>query len=49
LVKARWVVTENKRRARRYEITASGRKHLEAEEVRWQTITTAVGQILKHV
>jgi transcriptional regulator len=48
-VRARWVTTEKKRRARIYEITAAGRKQLEVEEVRWQTVTLAVGQVLKRV
>ncbi len=29
-VKARWVVTDNKRRARVYEVTAAGRRQLDA-------------------
>jgi PadR family transcriptional regulator len=47
-IKARWATTETGRRARVYEITAVGRKHLEAEEARWKAITAAVGKILKH-
>jgi PadR family transcriptional regulator len=47
-VKARWVTTENKRRARVYEITASGRRRLEDEEERWRAITGAVGHVLKN-
>jgi PadR family transcriptional regulator, regulatory protein PadR len=46
-VKAKWVLTENKRRARVYEITAAGRKHLEAEEERWRSVSAAVAQVLK--
>jgi transcriptional regulator len=47
LVKAKWVLTENKRRARVYEITPAGRKHLETEEERWHNVTAAVAQVLK--
>jgi transcriptional regulator len=47
-IKAKWVTTENKRRARLYEITTAGRKQLEAEESRWRAVTAAVGHILKH-
>jgi PadR family transcriptional regulator, regulatory protein PadR len=47
-IKARWNVTERKRRVRVYEITAAGRRQLEAEEVRWHAVTGAVGHILKH-
>lgn len=48
LIKARWVTTENKRRARQYEITAAGRKELEAEEQRWLTVNAALVKVLKH-
>jgi PadR family transcriptional regulator PadR len=47
-IKANWVITENNRRARLYEITAGGRKQLEAEEDRWHAVTNAVSHILKH-
>lgn len=47
-IKAKWVTTENKRRARVYEITAVGRKQLETEEKRWLTVNAAVVRALKH-
>jgi transcriptional regulator len=47
-IKARWTTTDTGRRARVYEITAGGRKQLESEEMRWKSITAAVGKILKH-
>ena len=46
-IKAKWVTTENKRRARVYEITVAGRKQLEAEEGRWRAVTAAVDQVLQ--
>ena len=46
-IKAKWVTTENKRRARLYEITAAGRKRLGEEEARWRAVTAAVGHILQ--
>jgi DNA-binding PadR family transcriptional regulator len=46
--KARWVVTESNRRARMYQLTAAGRKQLEAEQARWDAVTGAIGHILKH-
>lgn len=46
-VKARWKVTANKRRARVYEITPAGRSQLEAEETKWNSVTTAVARVLK--
>lgn len=45
-IKAKWAVTENNRRARVYEITAAGRKQLEAEEDRWRSVAAAVQQVL---
>ena len=47
-LKARWATTDKGRRARTYELTASGRKQLDAEESRWRAVTAAVGHILKH-
>ena len=48
-VKARWLVTNNNRRARVYEITATGRRQLETEEKRWRAVTLAVGQVLERI
>jgi PadR family transcriptional regulator len=48
-VRARWVTTAKKRRARVYDITAAGRKQLEAEEKRWRVVTLAVGQALERI
>ena len=45
-IKAKWVVTENKRRARVYEVTAAGKKQLSAEEGRWRSVASAVEQVL---
>ncbi len=46
-IKSRWGASENNRRARFYELTAAGRKHLDQEEVKWQRLTTAVAQVLE--
>lgn len=46
-VRAEWIVKSNGRRARIYEITAAGRKQLNAEEARWQAVTSAVNRILR--
>ena len=46
-IKARWMITENNRRARMYEITAAGRKELDTEESRWRAISGAIGQVLQ--
>jgi len=37
-IRAKWVTTENKRRARLYEITAQGRRQLDKEESRWRAV-----------
>jgi PadR family transcriptional regulator len=47
-IKAKWLTTENKRRARVYEITASGREQLGTEEKRWLALNAAVVRALKH-
>lgn len=47
LIKAKWVTTENNRRARMYEITPHGRRELEAEENRWRAISSAIGRVLR--
>lgn len=44
---AKWTTTENKRRARLYELTTIGRKQLKDEESRWTSIAAAIGQVLE--
>jgi PadR family transcriptional regulator PadR len=46
-IRAKWTTTENKRRARIYEITAAGRKQLGEEEHRWTSIAAAISQLLE--
>ena len=46
-IKAKWVTTENNRRARVYEITRAGAKELEHEESRWRAISSAIGRVLR--
>ena len=46
LVEASWGVTENKRRARRYGLTARGRAHLEAEMDTWRRYARSVESVL---
>lgn len=45
-VKGRWATTENNRRARFYELTASGRKQLAAEREQWERFSHALALIL---
>ena len=42
LLKARWGTSENNRRAKFYELTASGRKRLEVETKNWNHLVTAI-------
>src|SRR5689334_24490679 len=42
LIHARWVTKDSGRRARIYELTPRGRKHLAAEEARWSAVRGAV-------
>jgi transcriptional regulator len=46
-VRAKWMTTANKRRARVYEITPAGRKQLEQEERRWSAVAGAIGRVLR--
>ncbi len=46
-IKAEWGVSENNRRARFYELTASGRKQLDAETANWRQISAAINLVLK--
>src|SRR5580704_17578355 len=41
-IAAEWTVTENKRRARVYQITRVGKKHLDIETRRWSTFSNGV-------
>lgn len=40
-------LSENNRQARYYTLTAPGRKHLEAEERRWERVTAAIASVLQ--
>ena len=46
-IKAEWGISELGRRARFYNLTARGRKLLEAETASWQSLATAIGRILE--
>jgi len=47
-ITAEWMVTENKRRARIYQMTRSGKKQLAAETERWTGFSTGVARVLRH-
>ena len=46
-VKAEWGTSDNNRRARYYELTAAGRRHLRAEEAVWRRYAAAVFKVLE--
>jgi transcriptional regulator len=48
-IKAEWGTSENNRRARFYELTAKGRKQLEAETANWARVSAAINLVLKGV
>jgi transcriptional regulator len=47
-IKAEWGVSENNRKARFYELTAAGRKQLNAETENWARMSAAINLILKN-
>ncbi len=46
-IRAEWVSREAGRRARIYQLTATGRKQLAAEEERWQHVSGAINRVLR--
>src|ERR1700733_2816291 len=46
-IKAHWGTSENNRRAKYYELSKSGHKHLEAEKGAWEKLTLAMAQVLE--
>jgi transcriptional regulator len=46
-VKATWGTSENNRRARFYTITATGRKHLDAERLEFERMLAAMVRVMK--
>ena len=45
-IRSEWRVTENSRRARYYELTAAGRRQLDAERASWARASNAVNWVL---
>lgn len=46
LVRARWGPSDNNRNAKYYELTARGRRQLEAGTAAWRTLSTTIDAIL---
>lgn len=47
LVRAKWAVTENQRKARYYSITPAGRRQLAAEKAEWDRMTSIMHTLLR--
>ena len=47
LLKAKWGVSENNRRAKYYTMTATGRRELERESASWTRVATAIARIMQ--
>jgi PadR family transcriptional regulator PadR len=47
-ITASWTITENKRRARIYELTRAGKKQLASETERWTNFSAGVARVLRH-
>ena len=45
-VKAEWQVSENKQRAKYYQLTAAGKKHLSLERSKWSQLSDAIAGVL---
>ena len=46
-VKSEWGQSENKQRAKYYSLTASGKKHLAAEQTRWNQMSAAIASLME--
>jgi PadR family transcriptional regulator, regulatory protein PadR len=47
LIRGEWGISDNKRRARFYTVTAAGRKQLAAETADWKSIVRVVGLVME--
>jgi PadR family transcriptional regulator, regulatory protein PadR len=45
-LKARWGTSDNNRRAKYYELTSAGRKHLRQEAEGWNRLASAIASVL---
>jgi transcriptional regulator len=48
-IRAKWINSESGRRLRIYELTAAGKKQLDEEESRWESVAAAVNRVLRTV
>ena len=47
-IEAEWAVSELGRRAKYYQLTASGRRQLAVETRAWERMSHAIGRVMKH-
>jgi PadR family transcriptional regulator, regulatory protein PadR len=47
LLRGRWGVTENNRKARFYELTAAGRRQLTTEKAEWDRMTSIIQNLVR--
>jgi transcriptional regulator len=47
-ITAEWTITENKRRARIYQMTRAGKKQLASETERWTSFSGGIARVLRH-
>src|SRR5919107_4683767 len=47
-LRASWGTTESNRQARFYEITAKGKRQLDAERAKWERLTAGVQRVLRY-
>jgi transcriptional regulator len=47
MLQAAWRATENNRKAKYYELTASGQQKLDREQTRWDRVTLAIRGVLE--
>lgn len=45
-IKSEWRVSEHNQRAKYYQLTAAGKKHLAAEHSRWKQLSSAVAKLM---
>ena len=46
-IEAEWAVSELGRRAKYYQLTASGRRQLAIESLEWERMSAAIGRVMK--
>lgn len=47
LLKSEWKVSDHNRRAKFYQLTPAGRKHLAAESANWNRLVAAVARVME--